>query len=178
MNRVLRALPGSVVVLQTQADQSLVNYMNSKLGFYIPADRVRWFYDVDSWVAGLRSCCDMVFGFRIHGAMAGVAAGLPAVVISQDHRIKELAEAMAMPTARWHEPGPLHNPKKSFFDILEAIGFDGAAFDARRRSHARTYQRVFEAVKVPLHPGIAAIAAIADDDDANDDGGADADDYD
>ena len=158
MNRVLKVLPGSVVVFQTQADQGLVEHMNKKLGFYLPASRVRWYYDVDSWVAGLRSCCDMVFGFRIHGAMAGIAAGLPSVVISQDHRIMELAEAMGLPTAKWFEPGPLHTPENSFFDILEAIGFDGADFDERRRSHAKAYQREFEAVHVPIHPSIAAIA--------------------
>ena len=163
VNRVLRPLRGSVVVLQTPGDTALLQYMNDELGFYLPPTRVRWYYDVDAWVAGLRSCCDTVFGFRAHGALAGVAAGLPSVALSQDRRVRELADAMALPTVDWAAPGPLHARSASLFDILEDIGFDGGAFDARRRALAREYQRVFGGVGVPIHPGLAALADGADE---------------
>lgn len=132
--------------------------MHDRYGLYLRHDRVRHYYDVQSWLDGLAACCDMVWGFRIHGAMAGVAAGLPSVVLARDFRVAELAAAMALPTGDAGEL-PLDPAAWDFFDHLESLGgLDGPRFDARRQEVAAAYAREFRRLGVPLHPAIRVLA--------------------
>ncbi|EFN52219.1 hypothetical protein CHLNCDRAFT_139069 [Chlorella variabilis] len=168
--RVLEAYPNSVVVLQTSRDEDTLDAMHSHFGLYLRPSRIRYFYDVESWIAGLKSCCDLVWGFRIHGTMAGVAAEVPGIVIARDFRIRELAEAMALPTVDMFDPatmetsaGRLDPDTFDLFDFLAAVkGFDGQRFDARRRKAAKVYSAEFQRMKLPLHPGVEAIAELPD----------------
>ncbi|KAL4856709.1 hypothetical protein ACK3TF_003112 [Chlorella vulgaris] len=156
--RVLKVFPRSVVVLQTLGDLNLLKTMHDKHGLYLQPDRVRHYYDVEAWTAGLKACCDLVWGFRIHGTMAAIAAEVPGIVVSKDYRIKELAEAMTLPTMDILQ-AKLDPDTFDLFDFLDATdGMDGRRFDRRRREVAQVYVKEFERLHVPLHPGIAALA--------------------
>ncbi|EFN52289.1 hypothetical protein CHLNCDRAFT_139033 [Chlorella variabilis] len=157
--RVLGAFPASIVVLQTADDMNTLQLLHDRHGLYLPPHRIRYFYDVESWVDGLAACCDLVWGFRIHGTMAALMAGVPGVVISRDFRIKELAEAMAVPSADILH-ARLDPDAFDLFDFLEgSVAGAFAGFDARRRQVARVYAREFKRLGLALHPGIAALAA-------------------
>ncbi|GAA1530622.1 polysaccharide pyruvyl transferase family protein [Microbacterium ginsengiterrae] len=60
-------------------------------------DRLVFFLDPQPWQQFL-STMDFSFGNRIHGNIAALAAGTPAVVISHDSRTRELAEYHRIPT--------------------------------------------------------------------------------
>jgi hypothetical protein len=94
---------------------------------------------------------------HLHGA--AIAAEVPGIVVSKDYRIKELAEAMTLPTMDVLQ-AKLDPDTFDLFDFLEAAdGMDGRRFDRRRQEVARVYAEEFERLHVPLHPGIAALAA-------------------
>ena len=59
-------------------------------------DRVRFFIDAWPWVAALRGM-DFSFGTRIHGNIAALMAGTPAVVLAHDSRTLELARYFEIP---------------------------------------------------------------------------------
>lgn len=62
----------------------------------IRQDRVRFFLDPQSWFEHLRGY-DFSFGTRIHGNIAALLAGTPALVLAHDSRTLELAEYHAIP---------------------------------------------------------------------------------
>jgi polysaccharide pyruvyl transferase WcaK-like protein len=58
--------------------------------------RVKVFFTVDGWVDFYRHI-DFALGTRIHGTIASLLAGTPALLITHDTRITELARAMNIP---------------------------------------------------------------------------------
>ncbi|KAI3432829.1 hypothetical protein D9Q98_010413 [Chlorella vulgaris] len=162
--RLLKAFPNSVVIMQTPGDEHELTGMHERHGLFLQPSRVRFYYDVDSWVEGLKSCCDLVFGFRIHCTMTGVAAEVPGVLLAPDLRMKELAEAMRIPSVDLFDMkttetsvGKLDMETFNLFDFLESVdAYKG--FDERRQEVAQVYAREFERLGVPLHPGVVAIA--------------------
>ncbi|KAI3432796.1 hypothetical protein D9Q98_010380 [Chlorella vulgaris] len=156
--RIFKRFPNSVAVLQTGEDALTLRRLNAKHGTCLGAERIHYFYDPQSWVDGLRSF-DFVFGFRIHGTMAALAAEVPGIVVSKDYRIKELAEAMALPSIDLLA-AQLNEDTFDLFDFMEAVpAYAENGFDKRRRQVAGVYVREFERHRVPLHPGIAAIGS-------------------
>jgi Polysaccharide pyruvyl transferase len=65
----------------------------------IREDRVRFFLDPYSWIAGLADY-DFSFGTRIHGNIVAVLAGTPGLVLAHDSRTLELAEYHHIPWRR------------------------------------------------------------------------------
>jgi hypothetical protein len=59
-------------------------------GYGNPADRVRFFTDIPPWLAFMRTC-KFSIGTRIHGNVAALLAGVPAMVIAHDSRTLELS---------------------------------------------------------------------------------------
>jgi len=62
----------------------------------IRQDRVRFFVDPQTWFVHMRGY-DFSFGTRIHGNIAALLAGTPALVLAHDSRTLELAEYHAIP---------------------------------------------------------------------------------
>ena len=60
-------------------------------------DRGKVFFDLESWLAYLESV-DFVIGSRLHGAIAALLAGTPAVLITHDSRTSETARQMGIPS--------------------------------------------------------------------------------
>lgn len=70
----------------------------------------RCFNNLDDWIDDLKDC-SVFFSSRIHGCVASVLAGRPAILLTHDVRTRELAESMALANF------PIENVK---FDDLEA----------------------------------------------------------
>ncbi len=68
-------------------------------------DKVRFFVDPAPWFKFLASV-DFSFGTRIHGNIAALIAGTPAVVLAHDSRTLELARYFEIPHRLIHEVGP------------------------------------------------------------------------
>lgn len=58
--------------------------------------RGRYHKDIDQWIADAKKD-DLYIGTRIHGAVASILAGTPAILITHDNRTNELARAMGIP---------------------------------------------------------------------------------
>ncbi|KQY60324.1 hypothetical protein ASD11_12780 [Aeromicrobium sp. Root495] len=86
-------------------------------------DRIRFPLDAPGWKALLREQ-EFVFGGRIHGTIAAITAGTPAVLLAHDHRTRELAEYHGIPWVQTQtlapdlEAGRLHD--EADFSTLNA----------------------------------------------------------
>jgi hypothetical protein len=63
-------------------------------------DRMRFFLDVQPWLDYLRDC-EFAFGTRMHGNVAALLAGTPAVLLANDERTAELAKYHGIPQLRF-----------------------------------------------------------------------------
>lgn len=60
-------------------------------------DRIKLIYDVPVWLNYIRDRIDISLGSRIHGNLAAIIAGVPAMVIPCDARTEELADFFDIP---------------------------------------------------------------------------------
>ncbi|MEI9927219.1 MAG: polysaccharide pyruvyl transferase family protein [Sphingomonas sp.] len=58
--------------------------------------RCKVFWDVEKWVEAM-AAHDFVIGTRFHGAMAGLLAGTPALIVCHDTRTTEMSEFLHIP---------------------------------------------------------------------------------
>jgi len=79
-------------------DASVINeHLSSRSGFNVPFARYYSFSDVGAW----RQAClryDAFIGDRLHGGIAAMQAGVPALILHHDARVAELAEFFAFPS--------------------------------------------------------------------------------
>ncbi len=61
------------------------------------AHRTKVFFDVEAWLLYLTGQ-HLVFGTRLHGAIAGLLAGIPAVLVTHDTRTAEMARQASIPS--------------------------------------------------------------------------------
>ena len=104
------------------------------------------FFDVESWLAFL-SQRDFSIGTRIHGTIAALLAGTPAVLLTHDTRTTELADAMNIPRI---DVGILADQTE--IDV-ESVYAD-LSLDAFNRAYFSYYERFvefFESNEVPTH---------------------------
>ncbi len=97
--------------MQTAFMKELINYGN-----FTNFDKVRdfamskgrYFFSVDDWIAALE-LNDFSIGTQFHGNIASILAGTPALLITIDKRMEELANYHKIPSIRVEE----FNPNKS-----------------------------------------------------------------
>jgi polysaccharide pyruvyl transferase WcaK-like protein len=106
------------------------------------------FIDAASWMDAMRKF-DFVVGPRFHGVMLGIQAGVPGAVIAHDSRTLELCQTMVIPV-RDHKDIP---DKFGIRDLRSMFPFDGAAYDQKRATLARTLASMFS------HAGIVTSLA-------------------
>ncbi|MDO5323840.1 MAG: polysaccharide pyruvyl transferase family protein [Clostridia bacterium] len=101
------------------------------------------FVSARSWIDFLAGHADFAFGSRIHGNLAALLAGVPALLISCDLRTRELARYHGLPfvagealrgdedvrelyaAADFSEPGRRHPENfRRFVDFLDANGIE------------------------------------------------------
>jgi hypothetical protein len=95
----------------------------------IRQDRVRFFLDPRTWIQHL-AAYDFSFGTRIHGNIAAVLAGTPAMVLAHDSRTLELAEYHQIPSRTLTDP-----------DQIDAAAlYADADWEPLNRGHAARWQ--------------------------------------
>ena len=102
-------------------------------------DRSRIFWDVETWVEGVKHF-DICLGTRLHGNMAALAADIPGVVITHDARTSELVDMMCLPylDAKHCTEGA------KMETLIENIQFNPDKFDSNRVEIAKTLASNFE----------------------------------
>ncbi|MCW4457823.1 polysaccharide pyruvyl transferase family protein [Microbacterium sp. MPKO10] len=105
---VAEQYPNSVYIPQEHRELALLLWgqkVAGKLAQGVPGDtshplykqdRIRFFLDPQTWRDYL-STCEFAFGNRIHGNVAALTAGTPAVLLSHDSRTLELAQYHGIP---------------------------------------------------------------------------------
>lgn len=154
---LLTRYPNSRIVLQSQGDYGRIQEMHDKFKFS-GYDRVLYFYKVAPWLSTVRNF-DLAFGFRIHGTMAAIAAGIPAFVVATDYRIMELARTMRIPHTTIFE---IMSASEDFDlgKILLSSNFNGDEFDMNRQRVAGEYVTAFQSVGLAVHPGILRLSQV------------------
>ena len=112
------------------------------------------FFDATSWLSFTRRY-DCVIGTRIHGVMAALNVGVPALCIAHDSRTRELCDTMAVPFV----------PVDSILEGIDAQwvtdqmrDFDGDAFDTNRLRLAARARRFLIDNGLPVSAAFAGLA--------------------
>ncbi len=78
------------------------------------------FVDIPSWIEYFKNDVDFSVGSRIHGNVASVLAGTPAVTVPFDRRVLELADYHNIPLIGFDEI----NENTTLYDIAEKVDFN------------------------------------------------------
>jgi len=93
-------------------------------------DRIRFFLDPPRWRAFMSNQV-FAFGSRLHGNIAAVSAGTPALLIAHDSRTSEVAQYHSLPYLTVHE-----SPSDSIIDRF----YDKADFTKFNQRHPQLFQ--------------------------------------
>ena len=101
--------------------------------------RGKYHKDIDQWIADARKD-DLYIGTRIHGAVAAIIAGTPAVLITHDNRTKELSKAMGIPSVEIE-----HFSLEEIDDISRfCSSFDFESTEIYLREHLMRFRDFYE----------------------------------
>jgi len=98
-------------------------------------DRARFFVDPEPWIAYERTM-DFAFGDRIHGNVAAVLAGTPALLLAHDTRTLELARHHGIPYRMVTDVAP-HEDATHFYEQADYSAFN--AGHPERWRHFESY---------------------------------------
>lgn len=120
----MKAFPNSIYVQQHTDDMKMMylDCLNQDLvskKFY-PVESCVSFTNVHSWFDYMAKHVDLSVGTRIHGNIASLLAGTPAIVLPYDKRVLELAEYHCLPVF----PYEAVNGDVTVYDMLERVDFD------------------------------------------------------
>jgi hypothetical protein len=99
--------------------------------------QLKVYLDVDEWLSEA-SGWDFAIGSRIHGTMAPLQAGTPAVLVATDSRTEGLASVMGVPFIKIEDALKLDDPI-SVKDLIKLSGLDWIAYVKTRRTLAIQY---------------------------------------
>ncbi len=80
-----------------QKKECLVSLYSRAVFELLSQNRIKLIYDVPVWLDYIKHHIDISIGYRIHGNIAAVLSGVPAVVLPYDARTKEIAEFFDIP---------------------------------------------------------------------------------
>ena len=94
---------------------------------------------MDAWIARMEAS-DFVIGTTLHGTVASLLAGTPAMLIAHDSRTSEEAEFASIPAATSTEVAPMDR------DMLEGLyaRVSVSRFNRRYRKNYKTYKSLLE----------------------------------
>lgn len=118
----------------------------------------RMYFDARRWIEALGTT-DIAIGTRIHGNMAALAASRPGVLVLHDARVAELAEEMHVPRIASGD----FLPARGLRDVLAAVKFDGAAFDAARIAKSGILAEAFLKIGLPPSAHLLALAGMGNE---------------
>lgn len=95
------------------------------------------YLDVDAWL-NAASTWDFAIGSRIHGTMAPVQAGTPALLVATDSRTEGLASVMSVPYVKIEDALKLDDPV-SVKDLINLSQLDWLSYVEKRKTLAREY---------------------------------------
>ena len=134
-------------ILQTENDREIALKIAEHSDIFM-------FDNVEDWME-FTSDLDIILSPRIHGGMAGIIAGTPAVIIPTDFRIMELVNAMLLPTLSLDEiltldPGDL-------VTLLKSVKPDFKAFEENRIEKIASYWKILSNVGIEMDPELIVI---------------------
>ncbi len=91
-------------------------------------DRVKFYVHVYDWLKEL-SQMDLSIGPRLHGNVAAALAGIPAVWILHDARMKEIVEYHHLPHIKQSDL----NENDTLYDVLQGVDFEDISRGHRKR---------------------------------------------
>lgn len=106
--------------------------------------RIRSFTDTLSWLTYLNRNAGLSVGTRIHGNVAAIIAGVPALIIASDTRVKEISDFFALPY--------LSQPEVKN-DLTIEEWYEKADFDAYNRRYEdalKIYKKFWKENKIPF----------------------------
>jgi len=159
----LNASVNNVAVVQTPSDEDWLRRNARKFNVSLLESQVARFYGLRSWVRFVGQF-DLFISWRIHGAMAALAAGVPTVVVPTDYRMLEMVQTMKLPhLAQPHwEFESNHVRMKDMVarrrrSMFLNVPFDAAAFDARRAQVAWVYAKALAFYGLPASGSLKQI---------------------
>jgi hypothetical protein len=117
----------------------------------------RVFFSAGDWIE-FCSTLHVVVGQRIHGCLAAIAGGTPAIVIRHDSRVSELAELMHLPSVAMETFAT--GKVTSLKSLIDSVHFDACAFNRFRGHVARRLIQVFEERKLLYNEKLLSLAHI------------------
>jgi polysaccharide pyruvyl transferase WcaK-like protein len=100
---------------------------------------IKCFFSVDEWVAFMTTK-DFSFGTRLHGTIAALLAGKPAMLVTHDTRTREMARWAAIPCI--DESEVLRKTEIDFQGIYDDLDF--SEFNERQKSYYSEFCEFFD----------------------------------
>jgi hypothetical protein len=116
--------------------------------------RQRIYWSAEAWIAAAKTH-DLAVGTRFHGVMAGIQAGVPGIFLAHDSRTNEMIESMKLPML----PLSVFEKSPRLADAIDAVSFDGEAFDANRARIASLMTRRLESCGLEVAAYVKSLAA-------------------
>ena len=146
----------SSIVLQTRNDPQLLEAVNET-----SANNRVIFDNVEEWL-NFTASCDLVLTPRIHSGMASLVSATPVVVISMDHRIDELVNAMLIPKLSLPEfQNAVSKSGNILNNVLRSLRVDFALFEENRRKRLASYVKILNQVGLEMNPSLLNIVHLS-----------------
>jgi hypothetical protein len=123
----------------------LPNFQNEAMLSYVKKNFVT-VLGVESWLE-LLSSFDLYVGMRIHGAIAAIQAGIPAILIGHDSRTVELATTHKLPFVRVDD----FVKSSCLHELMANHNFCFDLYDANREVLYMRYSTLFSDVGVEIY---------------------------